>query len=230
MYKKIDDLNRLKRNGIKGIYKHWIYKSAIDYNLVANYLQKISFSIGDINKELENNNLGRKEIVFIIVVVNWIKESYNGVLSKIKEKIKEQFVSYYNNNEKLNKATKYFNAIRSYSVAHPMTTTRHKEYGFDGSFICVDLEIKGAFSLAFNLSFFDKNTKFYYLDYDGLHKDRNDSHKYFLTSYSEDYDRYEFFKYISFSLEDILDVARIYIDLLLKLDLFLSKIKRKDYK
>lgn len=42
-------------------------------------------------------------------------------------------------------------------------------------------------------------------------------------------DSNKFFKLISFDIKDILNVARLYINALYELDVYLSKVKKKDY-
>ena len=138
MYNKLQNLDGLKRQKIKGIYKHWIYVSMNDFHYVCDCLQKINYSIQDINGELTNNEFGMKEIVYIISLVDWIKDSYNRILGKIKKEVSQKYV--YSKSSELKLAKDYFVAIRSYIVAHPMNTTRHNKFGFDGDFVCIDLK------------------------------------------------------------------------------------------
>ncbi len=49
MFEEIKNLNDLN----KGIYKQWIYGSKENYFIVCDYLQKINYSIQDINCELK---------------------------------------------------------------------------------------------------------------------------------------------------------------------------------
>lgn len=113
--------------------------------------------------------------------------------------------------------------MRSFILAHPMNTTKHKKFGFNGNFICVDLITKGKATLSLI-----SNEQFFNIDYYGLHRGKNNKHTYYLKSYSNDIDRNKYFKYISFSIEDILNVARVYIDALYELDTYLFKTKKKD--
>lgn len=69
MFEEIKNLNDLN----KGIYKQWIYGSKENYFIVCDYLQKINYSIQDINCELKNEQFKMKEIVYIVVLVDWIK-------------------------------------------------------------------------------------------------------------------------------------------------------------
>ena len=35
----------------------------------------------------------------------------------------------------------YIKALRSFVVAHPLSTSRHSKYGLDGNYICVDIAV-----------------------------------------------------------------------------------------
>lgn len=223
MYDKLNNINNLRRYNKQGIYKKWSYKNLIDYDLICDYLQKIRFSIEDINEVLSKNELEPCDIVFVIVLVDWIKDSYSKIFEKFKEKVAEKFV--YSKSVQLARAKKYFVAIRSYVVAHPMNTTKHDDFGFDGDFICVDIRTKN--NPIMPIVQFDQ---YLYIDYSGLHSGKNKKHKYYLYSYSKKIDGYKYSKYISFSINDILNVAKLYIEALYELDTFLSKLKRKAYK
>lgn len=222
MYNKLQNLDGLKRQKIKGIYKHWIYVSMNDFHYVCDCLQKINYSIQDINGELTNNEFGMKEIVYIISLVDWIKDSYNRILGKIKKEVSQKYV--YSKSSELKLAKDYFVAIRSYIVAHPMNTTRHNKFGFDGDFVCIDLKTSDS-----PLMLLIRENQFFNVDYYGLHNGKNKKHKYYLLSYSNSMDKNKYFKYISFSIDDILNVARLYINSIYELDNFLVKLKRKDY-
>lgn len=222
MYEELRNINELKRQRIRGIYKQWIYVSMNDFHYVCDCLQKINYSIQDINGELTNNEFGMKEIVYIISLVDWIKDSYTKILEKIKKEVAQKYV--FSKPSELELAKGYFTAIRSYIVAHPMNTTRHNKFGFDGDFVCVDLKTND--SLLMPLV---RENQFFSVDYYGLHNGKNKKHKYYLLSYSNSMDKNKYFKYISFSIDDILNVARLYIDALYELDNLLAKLKRKDY-
>ena len=222
MYNKLQNLDGLKRQKIKGIYKHWIYVSMNDFHYVCDCLQKINYSIQDINGELTNNEFGMKEIVYIISLVDWIKDSYNRILGKIKKEVSQKYV--YSKSSELKLAKDYFVAIRSYIVAHPMNTTRHNKFGFDGDFVCIDLKTSDS-----PLMLLIRENQFFNVDYYGLHNGKNKKHKYYLLSYSNSMDKNKYFKYISFSIDDILNVARLYINSIYELDNFFVKLKRKDY-
>lgn len=203
-----------------GFNKKWIYKSSTNRSLAYDFLQKISCSIYDINEEL-NNDLKMKEIVFIIALIDWIKDSY----IRLKEHIRTDVFNSFNYKKanNLKKVKEYFEAIRSYIVAHPMNTTRHSKYGFDGDFICVDIRTNNNLVIPFV-----KEDKYYYIDYDGIHNGKNKEHTLYLYSYSKNADG-KYGIYISFSVNDLLNVARLYIDATNKLNAYLTKVKKKNY-
>lgn len=222
IYEKLRNLNDLKRGNVKGIYKQWIYKSKNNFHLSCDCLQKICYSIDDINSELSSNEFAMKEIVFIISLVDWIKGSYTKIKSLIRDDIVQKF-SYSKANE-LEVAKEYFVAIRSYVVAHPMNTTKHNKFGLDGDFICLDLRTAGS-----PISLLAPDDKFFSIDYKGLHKYRNKKHSHYLLSYSHSIDGNKYFNYLSFDIGDILNVARLYIGAIYELDSLLARQKKKHY-
>lgn len=204
-----------------GFNKKWIYKSNTNRSLAYDFLQKISYSIQDINEEL-NNDLKMKEIVFIIALIDWIKDSYIRIKALIRTDVFNGFN--YKKANNLKKAKEYFEAIRSYIVAHPMNTTRHSKFGFDGNFICVDIRTNNNIVIPFV-----KEDKFYFIDYDGIHNGKNKKHTFYLYSYSKNTDGAKYGIYISFSVNDLINVARLYIDAVNKFNAYLAKVKKKNY-
>ena len=131
---ELRNLNELNR----GIHKHWIWGSEDKFSLSCDYLQKINFSIQDLNSEICNlYKPTMKEVVYVIVLVDWICEAVDSI-----HRILRKEVSCFLNiskEEDIQKAEKYFKAIRSFVVAHPLNTDRHKTFGMDGDLICVDV-------------------------------------------------------------------------------------------
>lgn len=216
---KIRDLNKLRG----GLQKHWLFKNKNEYYKMCDYLQKINFCIQDLNYEIEHDKKFRmKEIVFIIIQTVWIQEALDCIIKLCDKKVVEGFS--YEKNDKVSKSTKYLKAIRSFVVAHPLTTNRHDMFGFDGNFICVDIRIWGTtFSLI-------GDEDFYHLDIEGLHKQRCETDSFYLYTYSQKDDGMKFFRYIGCSLEDIINVASLYIDKLYAFDKYLYKQKRSTYR
>lgn len=223
MYEKLQNLNNLRRLNKRGIYKQWIYNSIDDFNLVCDYLQKINYSIQDLNNELKVTMFGMKEIVYIISLIDWIKDSYTKIINKLRSEVANNYQ--YTKKEYLKLVKEYFIAIRSFIVAHPIGTTKHQKFGFDGNYICIDLRTKDNALIPLI-----QNDQFFYIDYQGLHFGKNKNHYYYLLSYSNSIDGNKFSKYISFAVEDILNVAKVYIDGLYELDDFLSKQNKRNYR
>ncbi|MEG9429425.1 MAG: hypothetical protein VZQ61_00625 [Christensenellaceae bacterium] len=221
---KIRNIGDIKRDNIEGVFKRWIYPKE-DYSKICDYMQKINYCIQDLNNELDSlQNAGMKEIVFIISLVDWIREAFLAIKNDILEEVIKGYI--FSKELEIKKAEKYFLAIRSFVVAHPLTTNRHEDYGFDGDFICVDIRRPDKF-----LDYFPNDEPFYYIDYTGLHKGRNKEVDFFLFSYSKKADDMKFYKKISAKFSDIYHVAELYIENLYELDKYLFKnAKYKNYK
>ena len=215
---KLRNLNELNR----GIYKQWIWGSKDNYYRSCNFLQKINYCIQDLNIEIENlSKPTMKEVVFVIALVDWIYEAVNSIPKILKPNI-AAFVSY--ETEDIIKSEKYLRAIRSFVVAHPLTTNRHKDYGFDGDMICIDVRKKTS-DLAMH-----SRSDWFYLDFDGLKQLIDDKPSDFvLYVYSQKADGMRFFKFIRANFSDLYTVARLQIEKLYMFDKQLKKLKRRDF-
>lgn len=208
----------------KGIHKHWIYKDFASRQIAGDYLQKMNFSIADLNKTFSKDSFDYKDIVFIICLVDWIGISISKIKGLFKNKIIDHFL-FFNQNEFF-VSKDYFKAIRSFVVAHPLETNRHNKYSFDGTYICLDLfqNDDPAVKMATG-----KANDVLYLDYYGLHKGVKEC-DFYLKTYSSKYYQNQYFLLIGFWLEDIVKYARLCIQEIYELDTFLSKLKMKDFK
>lgn len=107
-----------------GIDKQWIWKDKDNYYRSRDYLQKINFCIQDLNRELNNLcNPSMKEVVYIIVLIDWIREAVDAIPKILRPEVMEDYV--YENEDMTNKSIDFFKAIRSFVVAHPLSTNRH---------------------------------------------------------------------------------------------------------
>src|SRR5699024_12809318 len=128
----LKNLNDLRN----GLYKRWIWRDMESYWRGMDCLQKINYSIQDLNHELDSlSDRPMKEVVFVISLVDWIRDAYNSDYKLLKPDIVASFT--YQKEEYFQKAKNYLSAIRSFVVAHPLSTNRHAEYGFDADMICV---------------------------------------------------------------------------------------------
>lgn len=222
----IRNLNDIRRSDKLGIFKRWIYKTPLEYHKVCDFLQKINYSIQDLNSEIDClNKLTAKEIIYIISLVDWIVESYNATIKAIKIEVIKGYV--YSKQEELKKARAYLKALRSFVVAHPLSTNQHKDFGFDGNFICID--ISAGNTRLFTL-LHEHLEYFYHLDYDGMKEKTIDkSDNFYLRSYSEKDDGAKFSREIGSKVELIYRVAELYVDALYELDKYLSKQKKANY-
>lgn len=216
--KNIDSLNR-------GIGKRWIWGTPSNFYRSCDFLQKIGYSIHDLNAEINKlASPSMKEVIYIIVLIDWICEAVESLQKLLLDGLVANFQ--FPNESLLSKAKKYFKAIRSFVVAHPLTTVRHREHGLDGDFICVDVRnsvsqlMKSAYS----------NDNWFHVDFDGLRRGTiNVPSDFVLLTYSEKYDSNRFFKIIGVNFSDLFFVAELHIEKLYALDRYLSRVNKKDY-
>lgn len=216
----IRDLNDLRN----GLYKRWVWRDMESYWRGMDCVQKINYCIQDLNHELDSlSDRPMKEVVFIISLVDWIRDAYIAICKHLLRP--DVLTSFKYQNEAYAQKTKaYLTAIRSFVVAHPLSTNRHEEYGFDGDMICVDIKSKKD-TLALALP----NTKLY-IGIEGVQEYSKDiPHDFLLMFYSKKMDKMRFFKYMGASYSDLYEVARVYIDKLYALDKYLAKQKRADH-
>ena len=226
MTDKIRKLNDIRRGNVCGIYKRWIYNSPNAYHKICDYMQKINYSIQDLNGEIESlSKISAKEVIYIISLVDWIIEAYNAIIKEIRLNVSEGYT--YSKHLELDKANAYLKALRSFIVAHPLSTNRHKKFGFDGNFICIDISpsIGPLFALLNNhLEYF------YHLDYDGMkEKTFDEADDFYLRSYSERDDGMQYSREIGSRIAHIYHVADLYVDALYELDKYLLKQKKANF-
>ena len=223
MISKLNNLNDIRRDSSKyGIYKRWIYKKE-DYNKMCDYMQKINYSIQELNSTIDNlKEFDRKNVVYIISLVDWIREAFNAIIDVINPKVISNFR--FLKQEELKRYSEYFKAIRSFVVAHPLNTTNHKEYGLDGNFICVDiLDDNG-------VCYWVKMKDKYVITIDGLKKEDCCNMDFYLYCYSDKDDNMSHFKNVGCRYSDIYETAKLYIEKLYALDNYLTKnARKKDY-
>ena len=216
---KLQNLNGLTR----GIYKHWIWGSKDRFSLSCDYIQKINFCIQDLNNEIANlSKPTMKEVVYVIVLVDWICEAVDSIYKILRKEVTD-FLSI-PNNEEIVRANRYFKAIRSFVVAHPLSTNRHKSFGLDGDLICVDVRNKTSKLVETCTASED----WFLLNLDGLQENAQGiSSDFILYVYSQRLDQMKYNKYVRVNFSDLYYVAKLQIDRLYALDLKLEKLTKK---
>lgn len=219
--KPLQNLDHL--NG--GTSKRWIWQKGKNYSKSCDYFQKINYCIQDLNHEIESlSNPSMKEVVFVIVLVDWIREAVNALPNLLIDGITKEFT--YGKHDELDRANNYLSAIRSFAVAHPLSTNRHPLYGFDGDKICVDIRSKTSIIT----QVFTRDDDWYHLDYDGLTTNAKAVPADFvLFIYSNQKNKMQFFEYIGADFSDLYHVAELQIDKLYALDRYLGKLKKRDW-
>ncbi len=220
---RIRDLSRLT-----GIHKRWIYESHFDMENGANCLQKIGFSISDFNREIEyclNSKYEMKDIVYLIVLANWVADGVYLAKQSIKKRILDNYNLQKKDDFELKKACSLVKALRSITVAHPLKTEEHKDYGFDGNFVCTDI-----YSHKSVVQDIYPNDRIYELTFKGLHNcSSNTVNDFYLKVFSQRKDEARFSNYIGCNFSDLIKIVSLYIKELYLFDRFLKSQRKKDY-
>ena len=216
--KNLNDLNA-------GTQKQWIWQNRENYSKSCDYLQKINFCIQDLNEEISAlKSPSMKEVIYTIVLIDWIRESVTALPNLLTDGLINNFI--YARQPEIDTANKYFTAIKSFAVAHPLSTNRHQSYGFDGDKICVDIRSKTP-SIT---QMFTRSEDWYHLSLNGLIPRAKDIPADFvLFVYSKRKDNMQFFEYIGANFADLYHVAELQIDKLYALDRYLGKLRKKDW-
>jgi|GEM_PF-458099 hypothetical protein len=217
-------LDKLSPRNRPGLDKRWIVKRGSEPydDLLHDCLQKINYSIQDFNATLEQFDGGRKDVIYLIVLSDWISDATDVIVQQcIDDEIASGFS--YSNEDRLEDCRGYFRAVRSFVTAHPLKTTRHKEFGLDGNFICLDIR-KQASLTPMHAAPFKR------LTVDGL-KQVNTLCKtdVVLMVYSKS-DGARFFELIGIDMADLREFAALCIDKLYELDMYLAHLRKKDFR
>ncbi len=216
----MNNINELICSG--GLSKHWTYGNKTNYELSRDYLQKINYSIMDFNQCCKKKAT-RADICYLILTVTWIEESCKQIYSLIDERITKDFR--YEKKEELEAISKYVKALRSFVVAHPLTTDRHRKYELDGNYICIDISS----SEDMILKAFAKSLQIYDLRIDGLKATVNiDEWDYRLYVYSKK-EGAKSFQYFQCYFSDLEKSAEGFIDELYSLSDYLKNKRKKDF-
>lgn len=217
----LKNLNNL--NG--GTKKRWIWQKGEAFYKSCDYLQKINYCIQDLNNGIDDlKNPTMKEIVYTIVLIDWICEAVDALPNLLIDGLISNFI--FKKQVEIDRANKYFKAIRSFAVAHPLSTDRHQDYGFDGNRICVDIKSKTP-TLT---QLFTHSEDWYHLGFNGLVPNAIDiPADYVLFIYSKRKDNMQSFEFVGADYSDLYHVAELQIDMLYSLDNYLGKLRKKDW-
>lgn len=215
------NLNRLGEASYSGIQKNWPLRSPELRSLRWDYLQKVNYSTQDFNATLNQSDvLTAKDIVFMIVLNDWIATSVDELLKCFEPEITAGFS--FSKEPELTKSREYMRAMRSFITAHPLQTSRHSAFGLDGNLVCIDIRQQSTI-LKLGSSSLKR------LSRDGLFDvDKLDEEDIVLYAYTKD-DGGEFFVHIGFNPRDIRDDCVLCIDKLYELDRYLGRFKQRDF-
>ena len=214
MINELRNLNDIQRATRRGIYKQRLARDSSEYIKIEEYMQKINFCIQDLNTELNNlNSLEMRSIVYITVLTDWLIEAVEKLEKSYAEGIFDEFN--YAKEADLKKAKNYLLAIRAFMVAHPLSTNRHKDYGFDGNLICIDIRLPNK-----ALHLVPENC-FYQLSHEGQVVGKDETTDFFLYAYSRKTEHKVTSVYIGCKLQDIYKVTELYIEKLYAMDKYL---------
>ena len=225
MIPEVRNLNEICDCSRKGLHKKWLLASRQDFSRMCDYMQKINYSIQDLNYEIHHlDDPSTKSIIYVIILVVWIKEAMEKIPKLFRKDVMNGFS--YAREPEIEAADKYINAIRCFAVAHPLSTNRHPQFGFDGNYICVDIrtfqrDITSAFVKPKDIS---------ELTVSGLNQNGNRNCDFYFYVYSDKDDKMKYFRYIGCSFNDIYGIANLYVDKLYALNKYLKAQKKNDYR
>lgn len=207
-----------------GLGKKWFAKSESQRKLMSEYMLKVKYSIQDFNETVQEGFSGApKDVVYLIVLADWIKDSCWRIKGCLREDVSSGFK--FSNIERLKLCREFLEAIRAIVVAHPVSVSKHREYGFDGGRICVDIRSK---------SLIDgyPGAKFYRLHMGGAEEvECAYDDDVVLATYSADSDNNGGLRFqrVCFDMADVRNAAQLYIDSLYELDRYVARLKKKDF-
>lgn len=205
-------------NGIKGgLHKHWPLKNKSEFAELQSKLQQIAHSIEDLNRTLKNrDNFDRKDIVFCVVATLWIQEAVNEVVKMYNEQIIKKFT--FSRAAELLNQEKYLSMMSSIIISKPLATTEYSSFGFDGDLYCVDMTYGKTIIMPFK-------ENVWHTSVNGFDNKEHSTDDCFLHVYSKQRNSISL-DYIGFSLDELLNISKTYIDKIYELDSFLLKQKK----
>lgn len=223
---EIKNFSEIAHYGRVGLLKEWIWQSKSSHNLSCNVMEKMRFSIEDLNKMTKDlTPITMEKLIYCIALVDWLTSGlylleqtmYPAILKDFNYKFEDEY----------NTAIAFFRAIRSFVLAHPLETNRHPNYEFDGKIVCSDFRSPDAPLIKASPK---KAPRFYYLD---TTKQReftdSDNPDFYLLVHRKEAGDYTL-RYIGCNLSLIFNVAHITVHRIYALDEFLKTVTQKKYK
>ena len=219
--KELRNLNEIGRVEKRGIYKRWVLKNPKEGFLIDAYMEKINYCIQDLNSELASiSQLSSKSVVNIIALTTWVSQAVYAIRSAYRKDSLQGFT--YEHEEALLQGLEFLRAIRSFVVAHPLTTEDHEKYSMDGRLRCIDIRFEQPLLELRPEKFFA------HLDHSGYHPGVKLASDFYLYGYYREANADEAHTvYIGCCVADIYRVAELYIDKLYAMDKYLKNVRRK---
>ncbi len=216
LHEEIDKIS-LEYPSIEGFENKLIFQKCNSSHFIMDLIQKIFYTITDLNNEISNlDTPTNKSIIYVITLVDWIMHAVRILIDTVPLDIIKSFS--FDKDSYVKQAQRYISAIRSFAVAHPLETNRHKNYGFDGNTICVDIRPNSNLSIM-------PNERCFYIDFTGKHPWSNEyKGDYCFYVYSKN-DKYECFYALECSFFDLYTAAQLFINKLDAVSHYLSQQK-----
>ena len=186
-------------------------------------LQKIRYCIEDLNLEIDkinSDNCDRADITYIILCVTWIKDAFWNIKKDLVEVIQDEIDS-----NVMKKYKDFVEAFRSFSIAHPLNTTKHEDFGLNKDYMNIDIN-KVSGDLLIALCF--ESEQVFHLSLEGLEEVKNiKNDDFYFTTYDKKGKYSKFSFCIGCKFSDLYEVAQAYIDKLYEIDLLIRRLAKK---
>lgn len=102
-----------------------------------NYLEQLCHVCEDIDNILKKNLLTKEDIIALITYTSWSFEA----VDNIKHELENIFNITLTPSNQYNLYNQFHKAIRSFIIAHPLSTNqkRHAPWNLDGNYVCLDV-------------------------------------------------------------------------------------------
>lgn len=209
-------IEMLEHPSTEGFESKHFFQDGKSHEFVMDLVQKICYTVTDLNNEISKLDCPTpKTIIYVITLVDWIIHAVKLLTKAIPSDIIKDFT--YDKEFYVKQAKEYISAIRSFAVAHPLETNRHKKYGFDGTTICVDIKPNR------DLLWMMPDERRFYIALDGKHPYSDKiGCDYCFYIYSED-DGYKSFYSMECSFFDLYTAAQLFLDKISAIDQYLFK-------